>query len=164
MGRVVSIHLVSRRHGPATALDVAQFVADYGLTGDFRSRKGRGRQITIVEAETLEHVAARLGIEAVPAGASRRQVVVRGIDLNAALGKLLRMGDVLVGVEAPCDPCSNMEVKIGPGARQAMLNRGGVCGRVLEGGAIRPHDPVIVIDEDASRYAATPLTEQQRGG
>src|SRR5215471_15009155 len=124
MSRVVSIHLVSQRDGPATALDEAQFVADYGLTGDFRSRQGRGRQITIVEAETLERVAARLGIEAVPPGASRRQVVVRGVDLNATVGKRLRLGDVLVSVEAPCDPCSNMEVKIGPGARQAMLDHG----------------------------------------
>jgi len=151
MSRVVSIHLVTQRDGPATALDVAQFVADYGLTGDFRSRKGRGRQITIVEAEALEQVAARLGIEAVPPGASRRQVVVRGVDLNATIGKRLRVGDVLVGVEAPCDPCSNMEVKIGPGARQAMFNRGGVCGRVLEGGAIHPEDVVIVVDENADR-------------
>lgn len=159
MGHVVSIHLVSQRDGPAAALDIAQFVADYGLSGDFRSRKGRGRQITIVEAEVLEHVAARLGIDAVPAGASRRQVVVRGVDLNATLGKRLRLGDVLVSVEAPCDPCSNMEAKIGPGARQAMHDRGGVCGRVLEGGAIRPDDLVIV--EENAGYEGAPFTEQR---
>jgi MOSC domain-containing protein YiiM len=161
MARVVSIHLVSERDGPATALDVAQFVADYGLTGDWRSRKGRGRQITIVEVETLEHVAARLSMEAVPSGASRRQVVVRGVDLNATLGKQLRMGDVLVSVEAPCDPCSKMETSIGPGARQAMLDRGGVCGRVLEGGAIRPDDLVIVVEENANGYSDALLTEQR---
>jgi MOSC domain-containing protein YiiM len=144
MANVVSIHRITARDGLAVALDEANFLADFGLEGDWRSRRGRGRQITLIEADGLEHVARVLGLPAVPAGASRRQVVVRGMALNETVGKCLRVGTVLVAVHELCDPCANMEVKIGPGAREAMHDRGGVCGRVLEGGVVRPGDPVTV--------------------
>jgi MOSC domain-containing protein YiiM len=142
MGVVVSIHRVAGRAGPAVALEAARFVADFGLEGDWRSRSGRGRQITLIEAEALEHVARTLGMDAVPAGASRRQVVVRGLALAATIGQHLRLGEVVVAVEQPCDPCANMERTIGPGALRAMAGRGGVCGRVLAGGMVRPGDVV----------------------
>lgn len=141
MGTVVSIHRIVQRDAPAIALEAASFIADLGLEGDWRSRPGRGRQITLIEAEALEQVAATLSC-VVPAGASRRQVMVRGIALNDTIGKRLRVGPVLIEVNEPCDPCPNMDVKIGAGAQRAMAGRGGVCGRVLEGGVVRPDDPV----------------------
>jgi MOSC domain-containing protein YiiM len=68
--------------------------------------------------------------------------VVRGIALNDAVGKRLRVGPLLVQIDELCDPCRNMETKIGPGAERALEARGGVCGRVIEGGVLRPGDPV----------------------
>jgi len=146
MATVVSIHRVNERDAPAVALDAATCIADFGLEGDWRGRAGRARQLTLIEAETLEHVAAALGMDAVPPGASRRQVVVRGIALNDTIGKHLRVGPVLLHVGYPCDPCDNMESKIGPGARRAMEGRGGVCARIIEGGVVRPGDGVTAID------------------
>jgi MOSC domain-containing protein YiiM len=146
MGTVVSIHRVAARDAPAVAVERATFVADVGLEGDWRTWKGRPRQITLVEAEALEAVAAALGLAVVPPGASRRQVVVRGIALNATIGRYLRVGPLLVKVEAPCDPCRNLETKIGPGARAAMETRGGVCGRVIEGGVLSPGDSISMVD------------------
>jgi MOSC domain-containing protein YiiM len=146
MASVVSVHRVDIRDAPAVALEAARFVADCGLEGDWRSRQGRGRQITLIEAEALEAVAASLGISTVPSGASRRQVVVRGIGLNETIGKRLRVGEVLLEVDELCDPCPNMEVKIGPGAQLALAGRGGVCGRIVEGGVVRPGDAVRVVD------------------
>jgi MOSC domain-containing protein YiiM len=145
MSVVVSIHRVAERDGEAVQLDAATVVADAGLEGDWRSRPGRRRQITLIEAEALEDVGSALG-RAVPAGASRRQVVVRGLRLNPTIGKRLRLGPVLVQVDELCDPCENMEGTIGAGARQAMTGRGGVCGRVLEGGCLRLGDAVNVED------------------
>lgn len=142
MASVVSIHRVGKRNAPALALDTATFIADRGLEGDWRSRKGRARQITVIEEEALQHTAAALGRAPIDDGASRRQVVVRGIDLNATVGKRLRIGSLLVQVDELCDPCRNMERTIGRGAQAAMGNRGGICGRVLEGGVVRPGDAV----------------------
>jgi MOSC domain-containing protein YiiM len=144
MATVVSIHRVAEKDGPAVALEAASFVADFGLEGDWRSRRGRSRQITLIEEEGVADAAASLGMPAVPAGASRRQVVVRGVALDAAIGKRLRVGPLLLDVFDRCDPCENLERKIGPGARRALEGRGGICARVLEGGVLRPGDPVGV--------------------
>jgi len=141
---VVSIHRVEKKGGPAVALLEVKVLTDRGLEGDYRSRKGRGRQITIIEEEALEQVAGILKMPPIPAGASRRQVVVRGIRLNETVGKRLRIGELLIDVHDLCDPCSNMEKTIGPDACRAMKLRGGICGRVIEGGMIRPGDAVSV--------------------
>jgi MOSC domain-containing protein YiiM len=53
---------------------------------------------------------------------------------------------VLIHVDEPCDPCANIEQKIAPGAQQAMAGAGGVCGRVVEGGVLRPGDAVLLVE------------------
>lgn len=145
-GKVVSIHRVAVKLGPTEELTAAPFVTNFGLEGDWRSRKNRGRQITLIEAEVLTALASALKLSAVPSGASRRQVVVQGLILKETLGKRLRVGPLLVEVHDLCDPCSNMERMIAPGARALLdLSGGGVCGRVLEGGTLRPGDEVVVL-------------------
>lgn len=155
-GVVVSIHRAAQRDGDAQALRAASVIADFGIEGDWRSRRGRRRQLTLIEADALEHVAAVLGLSALPPGASRRQLVVRGVDLNATVGKRLRIGPVLIDVHDRCDPCRNMEVTIGPGAMAALADRGGICGRVIEGGVVRPGDPVCVFAPPAGPTANRP--------
>lgn len=147
MAEVVSIHRVAAKQGPAELLAEANFIANFGLEGDWRSRKGRGRQITLIEAEALAAVTAALGMDEIPAGASRRQVVVRGLALNTTVGKKLRIGPLLVQVHDLCDPCRNMEKMIGRGAEAALEDRGGICGKVLEGGMLRPGDQVTVVTD-----------------
>jgi len=145
MGIVVSIHRVEMKGGPAETLAEAKFIANFGLERDWRSRKGRGRQITLIEEEALEAVRATLKMAEISSGASRRQVVVRGSSLNDTVGKHLRVGPLLIKVHDLCDPCKNMETMIGPDARRAMKLRGGICGRVIEGGVLRPGDAVTVL-------------------
>jgi MOSC domain-containing protein YiiM len=142
MGEVVSIHIVRQRHGAAEAVERATVQMNYGLEGDWRSRRNRAGQLTLIETEVLEEVGRRLGTP-VPLGASRRQVVVRGITLNDLLGKRLRIGAVRVFVETPCDPCSRMEETIGGGARKALEGRGGVRCFVLAGGELRVGDAIV---------------------
>jgi MOSC domain-containing protein YiiM len=146
MGTVVSIHRVSKKGGAAESLQDAHFIPNFGLEGDWRSRKGRGRQITLVEAEALEKVAQTLKLKHIPDGASRRQVVVRGISLNDTAGKRLRVGPLLIEVHDLCDPCSNMETMIGRGAKKAMDGIGGICAKVIEGGVLRPGDAISPAD------------------
>lgn len=144
-GEVVSIHTVGERNGPAEALPAATAIAGYGLEGDWRSRAGSGRQLTLIEEEAL-HTVGEVLCRPVPAGASRRQVVVRGLPLNRTVGGTLQVGDVLLAVTGLCDPCDNMERMIGTGAREALADRGGICARVLEGGVIRVGDAVGALD------------------
>ena len=146
MASVVSIHRVTEKGAPAILLQTAHFSADFGLDCDWRSRKGRGRQITLIEEEALDRVASALKLGQVPPGASRRQVVVRGIRLNETIGKRLRVGPLLIDVHAFCEPCSVMETTIGRGAKDALKDCGGICGKVLEGGELRPGDNVSQVE------------------
>jgi MOSC domain-containing protein YiiM len=157
MGDVVSIHIVRRREGAAEAVEQATVQTNYGLEGDWRSRRNRGGQLTLIEVEVLEEV-QRLRGSPVPSGASRRQIVVRGVKLNELIGKRVRLGAVRVFVETSCDPCARMEETIGVGAREALEGRGGVRCHVLTGGDLRVGDPIVeepFQEELLQRTAAT---------
>jgi MOSC domain-containing protein YiiM len=141
MGEVVSIHMVRQRDGSAEAVEHATAQTNFGLEGDWRSRRNRPGQLTLIESEVLEEVGRLLGAS-IPSGASRRQVVVRGIRLNELLGQRIRIGGVRLFVETPCDPCKRMEETIGAGARGALEGRGGVRCFVLAGGDLCVGDSV----------------------
>ena len=79
--------------------------------------------------------------------------MVRGITLNGLIGKNLRLGHVLVRVEDKCNPCNNMEKRIGPGAKDAMNGRGGIRCRVIEGGELFVSDKITVEDSGCPYYA-----------
>jgi MOSC domain-containing protein YiiM len=143
MGEVVSIHIARRRNGVAEAVDRVMVQTNYGLEGDWRSRRDRGGQVTLIEAEALEEVAHHLNLS-IPSGASRRQIVVQGVRLNDLLFQRIRIGAVRLFVEDLCEPCERMEETIGPGARATMQGRGGVRCRVLQGGEIGVGDAVAV--------------------
>jgi MOSC domain-containing protein YiiM len=143
MGEVVSIHLVRQRHGVAEAVEQVMVQTNYGLQGDWRSHRNRSGQLTLVEAEALTAVEQCLDVS-ITAGASRRQIVVQGVKLNELIGQRLRVGNLQLFVEAPCDPCSRMEETIGVGARSALEGRGGVRCFVLAGGELRVGDSVEV--------------------
>jgi MOSC domain-containing protein YiiM len=158
MGQVVSIHLVRQRNGAAEGVERAVVQTNYGLEGDWRSRRNRAGQLTLIEAEALEEVRQQLG-HIVPPGASRRQIVVRGVKLNDLIGQRVRIGTVRVFVEAQCDPCSRMEETIGAGAREALEGRGGVRCHVLAGGELCVGDSIVeepFQGEVSERAAATP--------
>lgn len=142
MGEVISIHITHERDGAAEHVGRVVALTNYGLEGDWRSRRNRGGQLTLIEAEALDEVGRLLGCP-VPSGASRRQIIVRGVDLNALIGQRIRIGAVRLFVETPCDPCGRMEKTIGEGAWKALEGRGGVRCFVLAGGMIHTGDQLI---------------------
>ncbi len=143
MAEIVSIHIAKKSKAPAGPCDKVVVRKNYGIEGDYRSGKYQIGQITLIESEAFDMVSGKLGYE-VPAGASRRQIVVKGIVLNELIGKRLRLGAVLVQVVDRCKPCNNMEVMIGPGAKEAMNDKGGVRCRIIEGGVLHIDDKITV--------------------
>ena len=107
VGEVVSIHIVRQRNGAVEAVERATVETNFGFQRDWRSRRNRSGQITLIEAEVLEEVGRFLG-SPVPSGASRRQIVVRGGRLNDLLGQRVRIGAVRVFVEPGSDRCDNV--------------------------------------------------------
>ncbi|MDQ3922147.1 MAG: MOSC domain-containing protein [Actinomycetota bacterium] len=125
-----------------------EVVENRGLVGDRYERKegtfsdpnGRGYDLTLVEAEALEELAAK-GVELAPAKA-RRNLVVRGVALDELIGKRFRVGEVECFGQRRCEPCSHLERLTRPGVLRGLVYRGGLRADVLSVGVIRTGDRV----------------------
>ncbi len=118
-----------------------------GLTGDHAG--GGNRQVTLLDEAAWRDACAELGQELSP-GARRANLVLSGIDLDAAIGRALRIGPCLIRVIAETRPCRLMDDVV-DGLQKALdpNRRGGVYGRVLEGGEVRVGAPVEIVDVPA---------------
>lgn len=84
-------------------------VAGQGIVGDrhFARNDWAGQNLTLVEAEEIERFCAREQLP-IDLSLSRRNLVTRGIRLNALVGRRFWIGDIeLLGVEL-CEPCSSL--------------------------------------------------------
>ena len=139
-GRVEWIGLRPARDVLMREINEVVAEAGKGLVGD-RYASGSGKRgITLIQSEHLPAIAALSGHASVNPQLLRRNLVVSGIPLIALKGRRFRIGDVLLEGTDPCDPCSRMEAALGPGGYNAMRGHGGLCARILEGGAIRIGD------------------------
>ena len=151
-GRLQAIFLRPARGAPVLRPTAAIAVEGRGLQGD-RTAGGRGggrRQVTLVQAEHLPVVAGLLRRDAVDPADLRRNLVVSGLNLVAArspfpdLAVRLHVGpEVVLELTGPCDPCSKMEERLGPGAYNALRGHGGMTARVLRGGRLAIGDEVF---------------------
>jgi MOSC domain-containing protein YiiM len=147
-GRVEQINIGPERQLPQPVERVDAY-AGKGLLGN-RYYYGNGdapsgRALTLIQAEALEGMAAEHGIE-LTAAESRRNVLTRGIDLNALIGKRFRVGGVeCLGVEL-CHPCKSLENLTKPGIVKGLVNRGGLNADILSDGEIAVGDEVVALD------------------
>jgi len=136
---VVTIHLGAPDVPELWTVDSVRAVAGKGLEGDRHFHEDGappGQALTLVAAEVVDEV------ELQP-GETRRQLTVRGIDVNALVGKRFRVGDVeCFGVEL-CEPCSHLEEMTRPGIIKALAHRAGINADILVGGVIHIGDPVV---------------------
>lgn len=139
---VEAIHLGAERVPELWTVEEVRAVAGQGLEGDrhFHPEGApSGQALTLVEAEQVEDVGLN-------AGETRRQVTVRGVDLNNLVGKRFRVGEVeCLGVEL-CEPCSHLEEMTRPAIIKNLVHRAGLNADILVGGTIRLGDPVVVDD------------------
>ena len=118
----------------------AEAVAGHGLEGDryFSGAgnvlgDGRGYELTLIEAEALEALAAE-GVE-ISWEEARRNVVTRGIGLNALVGRRFLIGEVECVGRRLAEPCSHLQRLAPPG----ILARARASGRVAGGHSRERH-------------------------
>jgi len=117
----------------------AECVAGRGLRGDrfFDFKPNYKGQLTLFSAEVFEALCAKFGLRGVAPSALRRNVIVRGVDLNTLIASTFKLQGVrLEGVEE-CRPCSWMDHALAPGAEHWLRGRGGLRCRILSDGWIR---------------------------
>ncbi|WP_288468444.1 MOSC domain-containing protein [uncultured Curtobacterium sp.] len=112
--------------------DRIELRAGLGIVGDryFAARAHVHATVTVIGVEGLEEVGRSLGA-AVDPSATRRNVVLRGADVEALHGEPFSLqvpGEepVLFRGYRPANPCAWMDHEVAPGAFRAMRGRGGV--------------------------------------
>jgi MOSC domain-containing protein YiiM len=158
-GRIRGIQIAAEQGAPMERADRVRAFAGRGLEGDryclseteagdeaddglapgtFADREGS--DLTLIEREALAAVERDYDIALSP-GAHRRNVTTEDVALNHLDGERFRIGDVVCeGVEL-CEPCSYLERHLeAEGIREALVHRGGLRARILEGGDIAVDD------------------------
>jgi MOSC domain-containing protein YiiM len=146
-GTVEAIVLAGTAEAALGSVATARAIAGRGLEGDryatgggtFSVKGGHGRDLTLVTAEALEDVG-------LTASEARRNLVVRGIDLDALRGRRFRVGEVECLGQRRCEPCAHLERLTRPGVLRALVHRGGLRADILRGGELHVGDPVEVLE------------------
>lgn len=150
---VEAIHTAHSAGAPMTARERVRAIAGVGLEGDRYARAaGRwsdhpagDREITLVEAEVIEDLAATDGIVLAP-GETRRNVTTRGIRLDELVGRRFRVGGVECEGMRLCEPCQYLTDAVGKPILRPLVHRAGLRARILHDGEIAVGDPIHVVD------------------
>ena len=151
-GELTWIGVRPRRREPLQSIASTKAVATLGLEGDHRMGKtpGSGRQVTIISEEFIAQIEHHLNLTDIDPGTLRRNLVVKGLNLNALRRQRFRIGGALFEATQLCHPCARMEENLGKGGVAAMLGYGGLCAKILESGDIAIGDSLSVVTADAS--------------
>jgi MOSC domain len=142
-GSVELIVIAGQKEGPVETVTEAEAIAGRGLAGDryadgegtFSNPHGLGHELTLIEAEEAE----RAGLSPEDA---RRNLVTRGIDLNALVGKTFTVGGVTCAGRRLCEPCAHLQRLTEPGILRKLAHKGGLRADILEGGRIAVGDEI----------------------
>mgnify|MGYP000633911665 CR=1 FL=1 len=155
-GTLTWIGLRPARKETMVEVSQAYALAGLGLQGDHRAEKtaGSGRQITLISEEFIAQIAHFTGRQELAPSLLRRNLVVKGINLNAIRHQQFMIGGALFEATALCHPCSRMEQALGKGGVSAMLGYGGLCAKIIDSGTIRIGDTVSLDTEQGELFHA----------
>lgn len=158
-GELLHIHIAPAASYEMEELSQATMIAGRGIEGD-RYYLGTGtysarpavREVTLIEAEVLEHL--EIGEPQVPGiklslspAEHRRNLTTRGVPLNHLVGKRFQVGDVVLRGARLNFPCKYIEELLGiPRLFESLLNRSGLNCAIEVGGVIRPGDRIVPLE------------------
>jgi len=143
-GNVVSIFVAREAAMPMEPREEVKAVAGQGLEGDryfdgtghWSKTPGVGREVTLIEIEAIEALESERNIAITP-GATRRNVVTRGVPLNHLVGREFQLGAVRLRGTRLCEPCTYLESLTQQGVLSGLIHRGGLRAEIVTGGTIR---------------------------
>jgi hypothetical protein len=143
-GSVEAIYIAGMAAEPMQSLQRVRAIHGKGLDGD-RHVIGTGTfpsgppgsALTLIAVEVCESFDPPLGPDE-----HRRNLVVRGIDVNALVGHDFRVGNVRCRGMRLCEPCTVVQRYAGRPVLRPLVHRGGLRADILEDGEISVGDPV----------------------
>lgn len=148
-GNVVSLYIARDAAVPMESAQEVKAIAGRGLEGDryfngtghWSKTPGVGREVTLIELETIEALEREKSIAIAP-GAVRRNVVTRGVPLNHLVGREFQIGAVRLRGTRLCEPCAYLEGLTQRGVLTGLTHRGGLRAEIVTGGTIRVDDAI----------------------
>lgn len=138
MGTVLHLFVSVRRGLPVKEVGEVSTAAGGGLAGCAHGGRRGEREVLLMDVETLRE----LGLEP---GQVKENVTTEGVRLaDLRRGQRLRVGEAVVEVTMPCEPCGQMDA-IRAGLQKALQGRRGMLCRVLKSGRIRRGDGMEVL-------------------
>ncbi len=136
-GTVEQIHVRATEGGPVAHLAQIEAAAGLGLRGEYHFGRNRD-EVTLIEAERVERLAAEHGVELEPA-ATWRNVTTRGLDLGELIGRRFRIGDAVCEGLERCEPCAKLARRTDRRVLRGLLHSG-LSARIVQDGTIRVGD------------------------
>ncbi|CAA9274154.1 MAG: hypothetical protein AVDCRST_MAG52-3381 [uncultured Blastococcus sp.] len=146
--------------------------AGFGIVGDRYAGKPAHRDaaVTVLAAEAVDALAAELGSVPLDPLLMRRNVVLRGAEIEALRGQVFSLdcgeGEVVLRGGRPANPCAWLDTVLAPGAHRGMRGRAGIRCAPLSGGVLRLGPAVLrsSVPLDLTRAGAVrPLAPHRAG-
>ena len=151
---VVSIFTAPEAEAPMEEVRAVQAVQGRGLEGD-RYSEGKGSfsktveapsyEVTLIESEMVEAFNER-GETTLEPHAFRRNLLTKGVSLNALVGKTFKVGDVTLRGTRLCEPCNHLATIVHKDVLQ-MVHQAGLRAGIVSSGTIQVGDPIQVLAE-----------------
>lgn len=151
-GQLEAIYIAPAGGALPAEQDQVEALPGLGLAGDRYAlragtwmKPGMFSEITLIEAEALEAIAAESGL-LVSGAESRRNLLTRGVPLNHLVGREFLIGTGTAAVrlrgERLCEPCGYLDKKTMAGVKDALMHRGGLRASIISGGLLRLGDSI----------------------
>ena len=151
-GIVEQIAIAAERPELPAPVPSVRAEAGHGLEGEYHwsPEPDPGQSLTLIAAEALEGLRDDTGIE-LSHEATRRNVLTRGVDLNALVGRRFRVGEVECEGQRLCEPCAHLQRLTEPRLLRDLVHRGGLRADVVSDGEIRLGDAVVAAPPNVAR-------------
>jgi MOSC domain-containing protein YiiM len=154
-GLLEHIHVAPIASAPMQTLAEATLVAGVGISGDryathsgtYSDRHHIDRQITLIEAETLDALARDHRVVLAP-HEHRRNLTTRGVALSHLVGRYFTIGSCVLYGGRLNVPCKYLEELLERPVFRALIHRSGLNSRVISGGIIHVGDVIGPCDLD----------------
>jgi MOSC domain-containing protein YiiM len=137
MGEVLHLFTCLVHRFPMQEVCAVEVLKDKGFKGCIHGRTGSRRQVSLIDCETLDKFGLAPGVV-------KENITTRSIDFQSlAMGNVLRIGDCVLEITEPCDPCARMD-EIRMGLQEELRGQRGWLCCVKEAGKIRIGDRIEV--------------------
>jgi MOSC domain-containing protein YiiM len=141
--KLIGIFIGSNKGDPKVAIETAELIPDYGLSGDHHAGLKPHRQVSLFASETLLEI-IEAGIAISPEELSTN-LLTEGLSLDSLpAGTRLKIGNTILEITEARKPCGAL-TKIDKRLPKAAYQHCGQFARVIEGGIISAGDPIELL-------------------